>query len=74
MPFDEKQLVHTPGSLLTLDEAAQRMSVQPEDVRQMISNNQIPAHEVAGELMVDVAQVDLFASSEIESAMESERR
>ena len=64
MSFKEKQLEHTPGSLLTLDEAAQRMSVETEDVLEMISNNQLPGHRVAGELMVDVAQVDLFTSTE----------
>lgn len=73
MPFRERQLEHTPGSLLTLDEAAQRMNVQPEDVRQMISNNQLPGHEVAGELMVDVAQIDLFTSNEIKIAMALDR-
>ena len=64
MSFREQHIEHTPGSMLTLDEAAQRLSVEPEDVRHMISNNQIPGHQVAGEWRVDVAQVDLMASTE----------
>lgn len=64
MPFHDRQVEHTPGSMLTLDEAAQRMNVEPEDVRQMISNNQIPGHQVSGEWRVDVAQVDLYRSTE----------
>lgn len=64
MPFQEQHMQHTPGSLLTLDEAAERMNIEPQDVRQMISNNQLPGQEIEGEWRVDVAQVDLFTSTE----------
>ena len=55
---------HTPGSLLTLDEAAQRIGVATQTVRDMIRNNQIPGHRMQGEWRVDVAQVDLWTSTE----------
>lgn len=64
MAFKKQQVEHTPGSLLTLDEAAQRMSVEPQHVRGMINNNQIPGIQVGGEWRVDSAQVDLFTSTE----------
>ena len=64
MAFREQHIEHTPGSLLTLDEAAQRMSVTPEYVRSMISNNQLPGQQISGEWRVDVAQVDLMTSTE----------
>lgn len=64
MSFREQQIEHTPGSLLTLDEAAQRMNVEPQDVRSMISNNQLPGQKISGEWRVDVAQVDLMGSTE----------
>lgn len=64
MSFHERQMEHTPGSLLTLDEAADRLHVDPQEVRSMISNNQLPGHQVGGEWRVDVAQVDLHASTE----------
>ncbi|MFA5506911.1 MAG: helix-turn-helix domain-containing protein [Vulcanimicrobiota bacterium] len=68
MSFHEQHVEHTPGSLLTLDEAAQRLNVETTDVRQMISNNQLPGYEVAGEWRVDVAEVDQMASSEKQMA------
>jgi excisionase family DNA binding protein len=64
MAFREQHIEHTPGSLLTLDEAAQRMNVNPEDVRSMISNNQLPGQQISGQWRVDVAQVDLMTSNE----------
>lgn len=64
MPFRQQQVEHTPASLLTLDEAAQRMNVRPSTVEQMIKSNQLPLVEVGGEKRVDVSQVDLYTSTE----------
>jgi len=64
MSFKEQQVNHTPGSLLTVDEAAQRMNVRPHQVEQMIKNNQLPGQKSGTETLVDVAQVDLWTSTQ----------
>ena len=64
MPFKQQQVEHTPASLLTIDEAAQRMNVRPSTVEEMIKSNQLPTLEVGGETRIDVSQVDLYTSTE----------
>lgn len=65
MPLDNRQLDFSPGSLLTIDEAAQRMNVEPQEVEDMIQNNTLPAVTEGGEPMIHVAQIDYYSSSEI---------
>lgn len=65
MPLDNRQLEFTPGALLTIDEAAQRMNVEPDEVEDMIRNNTLPAVTEGGEPMIHVAQVDYYTSTEI---------
>lgn len=65
MSFQAQHVEHTPGSLLTLDEAAQRMSVDVHTVEEMVQNNQFPVHQIDGEARVDVAQVDLWTNTQI---------
>lgn len=65
MPLDNRQLEFTPGALLTIDEAAQRMNVEPDEVEDMIRNNTLPAVIEGGEPMIHVAQVDYYTSAEI---------
>ena len=65
MPLDNRQLEFTPGALLTIDEAAQRMNVEPHEVEDMIQNNTLPSVVENGEPMVHVAQIDYYTSSEI---------
>lgn len=65
MPLDNRQLEFTPGSLLTIDEVAQRMSIEPSEVEDLIRNNTLPAITEGGEPMVHVAQVDYYTSSEV---------
>ena len=74
MAFKKEQIEHTPASLLTLDEAAQRMNVEPQYVRSMIENNQVPGIKQGGEWRVDSAQLDLYTSTEkrIAAAMGSD--
>ena len=64
MPFKQQQVEHTPASLLTIDEAAQRMNVRPSTVEEMMKSNQLPTLEVGGETRIDVSQVDLYTSPE----------
>jgi len=64
MPFKQQQVEHTPASLLTIDEAAQRMNVRPSTVEEMMKSNQLPTLEVGGETRIDVSQVDLYTSTE----------
>lgn len=65
MPLDNRQLEFTPGTLLTLDEAAQRLNIEPEEVEDMIRNNTLPAVTEGGEPMIHVSQIDYYSSSEI---------
>ena len=64
MPFKQQQVEHTTASLLTIDEAAQRMNVRPSTVEEMMKSNQLPTLEVGGETRIDVSQVDLYTSTE----------
>ncbi|HIB66871.1 MAG TPA: DNA-binding protein [Phycisphaerales bacterium] len=64
MSFKQQHVEHTPASLLTIDEAAQRMNVRPSTVQEMIKSNQLPVIHVGGEKRVDVSQVDLYTSTE----------
>ena len=65
MPLDNRQLEFTPGTLLTLDEAAQRLNIEPEEVEDMIRNKTLPAVTEGGEPMIHVSQIDYYSSSEI---------
>ncbi len=65
MPLDNRQLDFSPGSLLTVDEVAERMSIEPQEVEDLIQNNTLPAVTEGGESMVHVAQVDYYTSTEI---------
>lgn len=65
MPLNNHQLESSPGDLLTIDEAAQRMSVEPQEVEDMIRNNTLPAVIHGDEPMIHVAQVDYYTSTEI---------
>lgn len=64
MSFRQQHVEHTPGSLLTIDEVAERMNVRPAHVKTLIDSNQLPVVKVAGDMRVDVSQVDLFTSTE----------
>ena len=64
MPLKQQQVEHPPASLLTIDEAAQRMNVRPSTVEEMMKSNQLPTLEVGGETRIDVSQVDLYTSTE----------
>ncbi len=68
MPLDNRQLEFTPGALLTIDEVAQRMSIEPSEVEDLIRNNTLPAIAEGGEPMIHVAQVDYYTSTEISKA------
>lgn len=65
MPFQNRQLDHSPADLLTIDEAAQRMNVETGEVEDMIQNNSLPSVTVGGERRVHVAQLDLYTSNQI---------
>lgn len=65
MSLDNRQLEFTPGSLLTLDEAAQRMSIERQEVEDMIRNNTLPAVMEGDEPMIHVSQIDYYTSTEI---------
>lgn len=68
MPLDNRQLEFTPGALLTIDEVAQRMSIEPAEVEDLIRNNTLPAITEGSEPMIHVAQVDYYTSSEVSKA------
>lgn len=68
MPLDNRQLEFSPADLLTIDEVAQRMSIEPNEVEDLIKNNTLPAVTEGGEPMVHVAQVDYYTSTEISKA------
>jgi excisionase family DNA binding protein len=65
MPLDDRQLENSPGALLTVDEAAQRLSIEPQEVEDMIRNKTLPAITDGGEPMINVAQLDYYTSTEI---------
>lgn len=68
MPTYHEQLDNSPGELLTIYEAAQRMNVDAEEVEDMIRNNTLTSVTIAGEHRVPVSQLDQYTSSEIEVA------
>jgi excisionase family DNA binding protein len=65
MPLHNRQLEFSPADLLTIDEVAQRMSIEPHEVEDLIKNNTLPAVTEGSEPMVHVAQVDYYTSTEI---------
>ena len=65
MPLDDRQLEYTPGALMTIDEAAARMNIEPEEVEDMIKNHTLPAVTEGGEQMIHQAQIDYYTSTEI---------
>lgn len=65
MPLDDRDLDYSPGLLLTVDEAAMRMSMEPYEVEDMIKNKTLPAVMEGGEPMIHVAQIDFYGDNEI---------
>ena len=65
MPLDDRQLEFSPGTLLTIDEVAARMNIEPYEVEDLINNNTLPAVTEGGEPMIHVSQVDYYTSTEI---------
>lgn len=69
MKTPEQQMIPTPASLLTVDEAAQRLNVDPTTIREMLANQQVQTVDVDGEPRLEVRQLDALTSRSLKDAL-----
>ncbi len=63
MITDESQLDYSPENMLTIDEVAQRIGVDEDEVEDLIRNGILHTTKMDGEPCVHIAALDLYTST-----------
>ena len=69
MKTPEQQMIPTPASLLTIDEAAGRLNVDVATIEEMLANHQLQLVDVNGQTRIEIRQLDALTSRSLEGAL-----
>lgn len=63
MIIDESQLEYSPDSMLTLDEAGQRIGVESDEIEDLVRNGVLSSVIYDGEPCIHVSALNLYTST-----------